>query len=88
MKTFAVFLRMADEEKSVRYRSDHLAFLEQMRTAGHVRANGRFPDGSGGLIIYQAESLADCAALADQDPYIRQGARNSEIHEWEAVWAD
>lgn len=88
MKTFAVFLRMADEEKSDRYRLEHLAFLEKMRTAGHVRVNGRFSDGSGGLVIYQAASFSDCEALVREDPYIRQGARYSEIHEWEAVWAD
>ncbi|WP_342342132.1 hypothetical protein [Planococcus glaciei] len=46
MKYFAVFLPMADRQKSERFRPQHLAFLEKMRNAGHVRANGKFADGS------------------------------------------
>ncbi|ETP67585.1 hypothetical protein AC739_04750 [Planococcus glaciei] len=88
MKYFAVFLPMADREKSERFRPQHLAFLEKMRNAGHVRANGKFADGSGGLVIYNALSFEECEAYVKQDPYIQNGARKYDIHEWEAVWAD
>lgn len=88
MKYFAVLLPMKDSGKSAAFRPQHLAFLEQMRTAGHIKANGKFSDGSGGLVIYQAPSYADCEALVKQDPYIQHEARNFEIHEWEAVWKE
>ncbi|RNF39500.1 YciI family protein [Planococcus salinus] len=88
MKFFAVLLPMRDEEKSVRFRPEHLAFLEQMRNAGHIYANGKFTDGSGGLVIYQTDSFEQCEAFVHQDPYVENGARTYEIHEWEAVWAN
>lgn len=88
MKYFAVLLPMKDSSKSVEFRPQHLAFLEKMRNAGHIRVNGKFADGSGGLVIYQMPSFEECEALVKQDPYIQEGAREYQINEWEAVWAD
>lgn len=88
MKYFAVWLPMKDSEKSTEFRPQHLAFLEEMRKSGHVRVNGKFADGSGGLVIYQAPSHEACEELVKQDPYIQYGARDYQINEWEAVWAE
>lgn len=85
MKYFAVLLHMRDPEKSRDFRPQHLEFLEKQRKAGHVFANGRFLDGTGGLVIYMAESEEAAKAIVEQDPYISLGARTYEIHEWEMV---
>lgn len=85
MKYFAVFLPMLDTEKSQQYRSQHLDFLEQKRNEGTILMNGRFVDGAGGLVIYQAHSFEEVLALVEEDPYVIQGARTFEIHEWEMV---
>ncbi|MBT2571245.1 YciI family protein [Planococcus sp. ISL-110] len=88
MKYFAVLLPMKDADKSQEFRPQHLAFLEDKRSSGQVAANGKFADGSGGLVIYRAESYIACEALVKTDPYVVEGARKYEIFEWEAVWAD
>ena len=88
MKYFAVLLPMKEADKSRDFRPQHLAFLEKMRNSGHVAANGKFADGSGGLVIYKAPSFETCEALVNTDPYIVEGARRYEIFEWEAVWAE
>ncbi len=88
MKYFAVLLPMANKEKSIQYRPEHLAFLERMRDEGHVRVNGKFTDGSGGLVIYRADSFEQCEEFVKQDPFILHSARDYEIIEWEAVWKD
>ncbi|WP_142825958.1 YciI family protein [Planococcus soli] len=88
MKYFAVLLPMKDADKSREFRPQHLAFLEHKRSNGQVAANGKFADGSGGLVIYRAESFGACEALVKKDPYVVEGARKYEIFEWEAVWAD
>ncbi|WP_298827163.1 YciI family protein [uncultured Planococcus sp.] len=88
MKYFAVLLPMKDADKSGEFRPQHLAFLEKMRNSGQVAANGKFADGSGGLVIYKADSFEACEALVKTDPYVTEGAREYEIFEWEAVWAD
>ena len=88
MKYFAVLLPVIDADKSQEFRPQHLDFLEKMRISGEVAANGKFTDGSGGLVIYRAESFEACEALVKGDPYVAEGARRYEIFEWEAVWAD
>lgn len=83
MKYFAVFLSMKDEALSQQYRPEHLAFLQENRDRGNVLMNGRFTDGSGGLVIYRAADEEAAEALVNEDPYIKLGARNYEIHEWD-----
>lgn len=83
MKYFAVFLSMKDEALSQQYRPEHLAFLQENRDRGNVLMNGRFTDGSGGLVIYRAAAEEAAEALVNEDPYIKLGARNYEIHEWD-----
>ncbi len=83
MKYFAVFLPMKDEQKSKDFRPQHLEYLEQGRNEGTILMNGRFVDGAGGLVIYRGDSLQSVEELVNTDPYILNGARNYEIHEWE-----
>jgi uncharacterized protein YciI len=87
MKTYAVFLRMKDPEKSREFRPEHLAFLDQRRAEGVIFANGPFADGAGGLVIYKGESLQQVEEIVKQDPYIVKGAREYEIHEWDMALA-
>lgn len=83
MTYFAVFSPMLDEDKSKLYRPNHLDFIKKQLEDGHVFAKGRFTDGAGGLVIYQANSLAEAEGIVKQDPYVVKGARGFEIHEWE-----
>ncbi len=48
MKYYAAFLTMKDEEKSQKFRPDHLEYLKKMRAEKKVLMNGRFTDGAGG----------------------------------------
>lgn len=82
MSYYAVLLSMKDEEKSKELRPQHLAFLQQMRQEKKVFMNGPFTDGAGGLVIYAAETLDEAVSYLKQDPYIINGARDWEIHEW------
>lgn len=85
MKYFACFLPMLDALKSQTFRPQHLDYLEQKRSEGKIFANGRFVDGSGGLVIYMAESEEAAKSLAENDPFVIEGARSYEIHEWDIV---
>ncbi|GGA65802.1 YciI family protein [Ornithinibacillus halotolerans] len=83
MNYFAVFLPMKDEEKSKQYRTEHLSYLEEKVKEGKIFAKGRFVDGTGGLVIYQANRLEQVEEMVKKDPYVITGARDYEIHEWE-----
>ena len=82
MKHFAAILHLLDQEKNVTLRPLHLAFLKEQEAQGRIFARGPFADGSGGLVIYLAESLESATALAESDPYVSHGARRLELHEW------
>ncbi len=83
MRYFAALLPMRDLEKSQELRPAHVAFLDQKSQEGRIFARGRFVDGAGGLIIYKAESLEEAKKTAMSDPYVAQGARSLELHEWD-----
>lgn len=83
MSYFAVFLPMKDEEKSKQFRSEHLDYVQEMRDKERIFSFGKLVDGSGGLIIYQGQSLSEVTAWAKADPYVKFGARGCEIHEWD-----
>lgn len=82
MKYFYVFLKMKDEEKNKTYRPDHLSYLEGLEAEGKVFARGPMNDGSGGLVIYIANSLEEAEKLVNDDPYVKMGAREYELKEW------
>jgi len=82
MKYFVALLPMLDEEKSRILRPRHLAFLDEQDSHGRIFARGPFTDASGGLVIYIASSLEEAQEIAASDPYVTDGARRLELHEW------
>ncbi len=83
MKYFAAVQFVANPERIEANRQAHLEYLIRMVDEGHIHLRGKFPDGSGGLTIYRADSLDDAQVLAGGDPYVSSGARRLELHEWD-----
>ncbi len=84
MKYFAAFLRMLDMAKNKELRPQHIEFLNQREKDGCIFARGRFTDDAGGLVIYRAETVDEARGIAESDPYVKNGARSLELHEWDA----
>ncbi|WP_158736118.1 YciI family protein [Alteribacillus sp. YIM 98480] len=85
MKLFAVFLSMKDQELSQKHRPAHLEFLQKQHKEGNVAAYGRLEDGAGGLVIYRTETYEQAEELVKKDPYVVEGARGYDIHEWNMI---
>jgi uncharacterized protein len=83
MKYFAALLNMKDQEKNAKFRQQHVDFLVENERKGKIFARGRFNDGAGGLVIYMAESTEEALQLAKGDPYVANGVRELELHEWD-----
>jgi uncharacterized protein YciI len=83
MKYFAALLAMRDPAKNQEFRPAHIEFLNRMEEEGKIFARGKFPDGSGGLVVYKCESLEDARKIAESDPYVHNGVRSLELHEWD-----
>ncbi|MFJ7513026.1 YciI family protein [Peribacillus simplex] len=82
MKYFAVISNMLDVDKNNTYREEHLKYLKRLGKEGNVFSKGRFVDGAGGLVIYKADTEEEVKAMVEGDPFIIEGARSYEIHEW------
>lgn len=82
MAHFAAILYMLDEEKNQQYRPQHLEYLEALGQQGKVFAKGPFTDGSGGMVIYVADSIEEAKEMAEKDPYVILGVRRLELREW------
>jgi uncharacterized protein len=83
MKFFAAFLPMRNPALNQEFRTAHVDFLNEMEKAGKIFARGKFPDGSGGLVVYKCESLEEARQIAESDPYVRNGVRALDLHEWD-----
>jgi len=64
------------KEKRPQHRPAHLAHLEPLAQAGRVVLAGPFTDGSGSLIVVEAESRAAVWELVAKDPYVSNGVFN------------
>lgn len=82
MAYFAAILHMAKPELNQQYRPNHLKYLEELEADGKIFKKGPFIDGSGGMVIYIADSLDEAQQLAKSDPYVIEGVRRLELHEW------
>ncbi len=70
---------------------EHLAWLAGLATAGHHPLSGYWADrkgrnGAGGMLLFEAGSLAEADALVRQDPLIRRGCVRWTLHEWRLVF--
>ncbi|MFC5704436.1 YciI family protein [Cohnella faecalis] len=86
MADFIVELPVLDASKAEKHLKAHIEFLDRLRESGVVLANGRFADGSGGLVIYRGESRESVQELVERDPFVANGVRSYIIREWLAKW--
>lgn len=82
MAHFVAFLKMEKPELNETYRQEHLDYLAALDGKGKIFAKGPFTDGSGGMVIYIADSYEEAEELAKADPYIIKGVRSLVLREW------
>lgn len=73
---------MERPELNQEYRPLHLEYLDRLEQQGRVFAKGPFADGSGGMVIYIADTMEEARELAEGDPYVVKGVRRLELREW------
>ncbi|WP_167858899.1 YciI family protein [Paenibacillus cymbidii] len=86
MSYFVVFVTEADNSKKEQYFADHMKYLDDLREQGAIIANGKFVDGSLGLIIFRGESQAEVELIVSRSPFAIHGVREFKVHEWAAKW--
>src|SRR5581483_7840856 len=67
--------------------SAHLEYMIGLEKRGHVFASGPLSDGDGppsglGLTILRAKDANEARALAEADPFFKNGLRTFDLKEW------
>jgi hypothetical protein len=74
MMKFAASIEYSQDTALVEaHRPAHRAYLQSLLDEGKLFASGPFADGSGALIIYEAETLDGAEALLKADPFHAAG---------------
>ncbi len=74
---------IGSRERSAPFREAHMNYMASLKKEGRLVIGGKFTDGGGGGYILKADSSEGANALADSDPYHKNGARSYTIREWE-----
>ena len=82
----AVVGYIEDQDRVSEIRPVHREYLSQLLESGKLYKSGPFTDGSGALIIYEAEDLAEAQILLANDPFSKNGIINeATLREWKIV---
>ena len=73
MKYAAIIEYLSDAERVQAVRPTHRAYLTRLKEEGRLFASGPFTDGSGALIIYEADSPEQAEELLQNDPFYEAG---------------
>jgi hypothetical protein len=77
------------KERRRKLRPDHVEHLRRLSRAGRVPLAGPFTDGSGSLVVIEAESLGDAWDLVAEDPYVGGGVFDRvEVRPFRAVFPE
>jgi uncharacterized protein YciI len=87
MKYAAIIEYIADQDRVQSVRPVHREYLAKLKEQGRLAASGPFADGSGALIIYEADSPEQAEALLKDDPFCKAGVFVSwRIRPWNQVF--
>ncbi len=89
MPLFAVQYTYAPEKSALRddHRTDHRAWLADLVRRGIVHSSGPFADGSGALMMVEADTAVDVQDLFDQDPFAKRDlVEQRTVREWIPVF--
>ena len=79
---YIAWLTIVDAALNQQSRPQHLQYLDELFRAGQVAMAGPFPDGTGGMVIYQNVDEAGARNLAENDPAVTSGARTVTVRAW------
>jgi uncharacterized protein YciI len=63
----------------------HLAYVQQLYDQGQLLLGGAATDGALGVLIYRVETAAEAERIFNDDPAVRAGIGDAELHPFRVV---
>ncbi|HLQ74330.1 MAG TPA: YciI family protein [Bacillota bacterium] len=82
MNYFIAQMKTIDKDKDNEILKEHIAYLEEQIDAGKILAKGPFTDHTGGMIIFNVDSLEEAKEIAAKDPAAIEKSREFIFKEW------
>ncbi len=68
-----------------RYVPAHIAYVRDLIARGHKAQSGYWGELGGGMLLFEAASMAEAKAIVTRDPLIENGCVRYQLHEWRIV---
>lgn len=65
-----------------RYIPAHKAYVQDLIDRGHQAKTGYWGEYGGGMMLFQADSLAEAEQIVAADPLIQNHCVSYKLHEW------
>jgi uncharacterized protein YciI len=89
MKFAAIIDYGPDLSKIAEFRPKHRVYLTELLNNGKLAISGPFVDDSGGLIVYETDSVEEAEKLISEDPFSKVGVfAKWSIRPWNPVFAN
>ncbi len=87
MAHFVVVWKYTDDKSKIgEARQAHVDYLKDLVQRGSVSVAGGWPDGSGGLVVFDVADRAELEPLLENDPFTTVGVITAtEINEWKVA---
>jgi uncharacterized protein YciI len=76
---------IVDKTTFDQYVPAHKAYVRDLIERGHQAKTGYWGCFGGGMMLFQANSMAEAEAIVAQDPLIKSGCVKYELYEWRIV---
>ena len=73
---------VVDKTTFDQYVPQHKAYVRDLISKGYKVKTGYWAELGGGMMLFQATSLEEAKEIVRQDPLIKYGCVQYELHEW------
>ncbi|NJL02370.1 MAG: hypothetical protein HC838_09730 [Spirulinaceae cyanobacterium RM2_2_10] len=73
---------IVDKTTFDRYVPAHCDYVRSLIARGHNARTGYWSEYGGGMLLFEADSLAEAEAIVAADPLIQNNCVTYELHEW------
>ncbi|BAZ37363.1 YCII-like protein [Calothrix sp. NIES-4101] len=76
---------IVDKPKFDQHVPAHKVYVQGLIARGHKARTGYWAVRGGGMMIFEAASMAEAQAIIAEDPLVKNGCVNYQLYEWRIV---